>query len=107
MPTTQTTATSLPSEATQLIRPPDLTPMERQFLDQAVHLERAARSRDARHATEVAQLKTEMVQLTTEITPLRTEVAKPRMQVASTDGAVSRLTMWLGALLDPVAPSGS
>ncbi|WP_037281920.1 hypothetical protein [Rubellimicrobium mesophilum] len=86
MPTAQTTTTTAPSEAAAPIRSPGLTPMERQLLEQVARLERERRDRDARHTAEVALL---------------------RMELASLNGTVARLTMWLGALLDPEAPSGS
>ena len=109
MPSTSTPPANPISERMHSLssRLPGLTPMERQLLEQVAQIERESRARDVRHMTEVAQLKTELAQLTTEITPLKFEVAQLRMQLASSNGTISRLTIWLGALLGPEAPSGS
>lgn len=89
MPTSKTTSANTVSEPMRqasVPRPPGLTPLERQLLDQLVRVEQEAQAREARLEQRIMSLE---------------------MQLASTNGTVSTLTVWLGALLGPEEPSGS
>ena len=96
MPTSKMIAANTASEPERPIstpRPPGLTPLERQLLDQLVRVEQEAQARAARHDAEMTEIKVEMMSLA--------------MQVRTLSGQVSSLTITLGALLGPEERSGS
>lgn len=89
MPTPKTTSANTASEPVRpasVPRLPGLTPLERQLLDQLVRVEQEGQAREARLEQRILSLE---------------------MQLASTNGTVSNLTVWLGALLGPEEPRGS
>ena len=89
MPTSTTTSAntlSEPMRPTSTPRPLGLTPLERHLLDQLVRVEQEAQVREARLEQRIMSLE---------------------MQLASTNGTISNLTVWLGALLGPEEPTGS